>query len=88
MRCGNKAPQGSALRALLAPTRWADGDAAMMCAATWQIIYSYVMLPQTLPRSYVRFLDRMAGFDSWLVPVARVRRSSGLLLLCACAWTG
>jgi hypothetical protein len=44
----------------------------MICAATWQIIYSYVLVPKSLPRSYVKFLDRMAGFDSWLVPVARV----------------
>jgi hypothetical protein len=44
----------------------------MICAATGQIIYSYVLVPSSLPQQYVRFLDRMAGFDSWLVPVARV----------------
>jgi hypothetical protein len=44
----------------------------MMCMATWQIVMSYLLMPRTLPRSYIRFLDRMAGFDSWIVPVARV----------------
>lgn len=89
VRCGNKAPASSALRRALAPTRWEDGDAVMMCIATWQIIYSYVLLPQTLPRGYVRFLNRMAGFDSWLVPVARVRiRLLVRLLVAHAAYVG
>ena len=73
VRCGNKAPPGGALHAALAPTRWRHGDVAMMCAATWQILFAYIMVPQSLPGSYIRFLDRMAGFQSWLVPVVRVR---------------
>jgi hypothetical protein len=72
VRCGNKGPSGSLIHLGLTPTRWHHGDAVMICAATWQIIYSYVLVPKSLPRSYVKFLDRMAGFDSWLVPVARV----------------
>jgi hypothetical protein len=76
VRTGNKAPAGSLLRRALALTRWRHGDSAMMCASTWQILYSYLMMPSTLPRGYIKFLDRMAGFDSWLIPVARVRCSS------------
>jgi hypothetical protein len=73
IRCGNKAPEDTWLHKALVATRWKHGDSAMMCAATWQILFSYLMMPTTLPKGYIKFLDRMAGFDSWLIPVARVR---------------
>ncbi|KAL4452113.1 hypothetical protein ABPG75_007775 [Micractinium tetrahymenae] len=61
IRCGNL-PQAHPLkRALLAPTRWRHGDVALMCLSTAQIGYSWIALPQTLPPSYVRFLDRHGG---------------------------
>ena len=48
-------------RRLLAPTRWRHGDTALMCVATSQIGYSWIMRPSTLPSSYVRFLNRHGG---------------------------
>lgn len=71
VRCGNEPDAPAAVRAALSPTRWRHGDAVLMCAASWQIIYAYVMMPATLPPSYIRFLNKMAGFDSWLVPVVK-----------------
>jgi hypothetical protein len=72
VRVGNKPSASAAVKKMLAPSRWRHGDTALMCASAWQIIYCYVMMPQTLPPSFIRFLDKMAGFDQWLVPVARV----------------
>ena len=59
IRTGNRA--GSPLlRALLAPTRMAHGDALLMCACCSQIIYAFIMHPETLPPSYVRFIQKQA----------------------------
>lgn len=33
-------------RQLLAPTRWQHGDVALMCVATAQLAYSWIVLPQ------------------------------------------
>jgi hypothetical protein len=37
-----------------------------MCAAAAQIIYSFIMMPSTLPRSYVRFITRHAAKEPWV----------------------
>jgi hypothetical protein len=60
-RCGNLPEAHPTKRALLAPTRWRHGDVALMCLATSQIGYSWIALPQTLPTSFVRFLDKHGG---------------------------
>ncbi|KAG1660912.1 hypothetical protein FOA52_007952 [Chlamydomonas sp. UWO 241] len=54
------------LRALLAPTRMQHGDTIMMCAAASQIVYSFLMMPSTLPRSYVRFISKQSGKEPWV----------------------
>ena len=41
--------------------RWKHGDTALMCLATSQIGYSWIVLPQTLPPGYVRFLNQHGG---------------------------
>ena len=60
---------------LLAPTRWKHGDTALMCLATSQIGYSWIMRPSTLPSSYVNFLNRHGGRELWHYAAVRVRRS-------------
>lgn len=37
VRCGNKPAAHPALRAALAPTRWAHGDTALVCMSTVQV---------------------------------------------------
>lgn len=61
VRCGNKASAHPLLRKALAPTRWQHGDTAIMCASTVQLAYSWLFLQQTLPTSYVRFLNKHGG---------------------------
>ncbi len=58
---------------LLAPTRWKHGDTALMCLATSQIGYSWIMRPSTLPPSYVHFLNRHGGREMWHYEAVRVR---------------
>jgi len=64
----------SAAHAALAPTRWAHGEAVLMCLAASQILYSFAMLPDTLPPAYVHFIVR-AGARA---PLACSRRVTGL----------
>ncbi|KAK9821013.1 hypothetical protein WJX74_000943 [Apatococcus lobatus] len=61
IRCGNTSESHPLLRRLLTPTRWKHGDTALMCLATSQIGYSWIVLPQTLPPGYVRFLNQHGG---------------------------
>ncbi|KAI3438019.1 hypothetical protein D9Q98_000462 [Chlorella vulgaris] len=61
VRCGNLPDAHPIKRRLLAPTRWRHGDVALMCLSTAQIGYSWIALPQTLPISFVRFLDKHGG---------------------------
>lgn len=46
---------------LLTPTRFAYGDVVLMCLATAQLGYSWVILPSTLPGSYIKFLNTHGG---------------------------
>jgi hypothetical protein len=73
VRVGNKPTAPPVVYKLLAPTRWQHGDTALMCISSWQILSCYLVEPDALPRAFVRFLDKMAGFEHWLVPLARVR---------------
>lgn len=60
IRCGNKVTTQEWLHTLLAPTRMTHGDTLLMCLASSQIIYSFVVIPKTMPRSYVNFINRHA----------------------------
>ena len=72
IRCGNKPDAPPAVRKALAPTRWAHGDTALMCLATSQICYSWIMMPHTLPSTYIRFLNKHGGRQQWHYNAARV----------------
>lgn len=61
IRCGNLPGAHPLKRKLLAPTRWAHGDLALMCLSSVQLSYSWMLLPQTLPPSFVRFLNKHGG---------------------------
>lgn len=70
------------LHAVLAPTRFRHGDTALMCAACSQIIYAFIMMPQTLPTSYVRFIRKQGAKDLYVWQGIRV---SSLLQLVSCS---
>ena len=73
VRVGNKETAPAVIHKALAVTRWQHGDTALMCIACWQILNCYLLTPTTLPASFIRFLDKMAGFAPWFIPLARVR---------------
>lgn len=73
VRVGNKQTAPVMVRKALNVTRWQHGDTALMCIACWQILNCYLLTPATLPPSFIRFLDKMAGFTPWFIPLARVR---------------
>ncbi len=73
VRCGNKHDSPPLVRKLLAPSRWQHGDTALMCAATSQLGYSWIILPQTLPPSYVHFLNHHGGKKLHHYAATRVR---------------
>lgn len=60
----NAKPSLGWLHTLLAPTRAAHGDVALMCVAIAQILYSFLLRPETLPRSYIHFLGKHAGQEA------------------------
>ncbi|KAF8072623.1 hypothetical protein HT031_000283 [Scenedesmus sp. PABB004] len=62
------------LHAALAPTRLAHGDTVIMCAACAQIIYAFIMMPTTLPASYVRFIRKQGAKELHVWQGIRVRR--------------
>lgn len=75
IRTGNKQQVRQRRRwlyAVLAPTRFAHGDTALMCAACSQIIYGFIMMPQTLPASYVRFIRKQGAKDLYVWQGIRV----------------
>ena len=72
IRCGNKPDAPPAVRKVLIPTRWQHGDTTLMCLATSQILYSWIMMPHTLPSSYIKFLNRHGGRQQWHYNAARV----------------
>lgn len=79
VRVGNKPTAPSMIHKALSLTRWQHGDTALMCIACWQILNCYLLTPSTLPPSFIRFLDKMAGFDRWFIPLARVRFDADVL---------
>lgn len=84
VRTGNHASAPPALRALLAPTRLAHGDALLMCACCSQIIYAFIMYPQTLPASYVRFIQKQAAKESYVLKGIQVSVRSSRALATPC----
>jgi hypothetical protein len=76
IRTGNK-PRAAArhplLHAALAPTRLAHGDTLLMCGAASQIVYAFIMMPQTLPPSYVRFIRKQGAKELYVWRGIRVR---------------
>lgn len=76
IRTGNK-PRAAArhplLHAALAPTRLAHGDTLLMCCAASQIVYAFIMMPQTLPPSYVRFIRKQGAKELYVWRGIRVR---------------
>ena len=71
VRCGNLPTAAPWKRTLLAPTRYRHGDVALMCLSTCQFGYSWILLPSTLPSSYVRFLNKHGGKDMWVLEAIR-----------------
>ena len=61
VRIGNKSSSPAALRSALAVTRWKHADVLCMCLASSQVLYAWIMMPHTLPVSYVKFLNRHAA---------------------------
>ena len=43
-----------------------------MCLSASQIIYSFIMMPSTLPPSYIRFLNKQAAKDPWVWKAVQV----------------
>jgi hypothetical protein len=80
IRTGNK-PRAAArhplLHAALAPTRLAHGDTLLMCCAASQIVYAFIMMPQTLPPSYVRFIRKQGAKELYVWRGIRVRLRAG-----------
>ena len=48
------------------------GDTALMCLSASQIIYSFIMMPSTLPPSYIRFLNKQAAKEPWVWKAVQV----------------
>ena len=61
VRCGNLPTAAAWKRKALFFTRWVHGDTALVCISTMQIGYSWIVLPSTLPPSYVHFLNKHGG---------------------------
>ena len=86
VRCGNKPTAHPWVHRALAPTRWRHGDTALMCLSTSQIGYSWIMMPWTLPPSYVSFLNKHGGKPHYLYRAAQVH--AYLTLLASTSWNG
>ena len=43
-----------------------------MCISASQIIYSFIMMPSSLPSSYVRFLNKAAAKEPWVWKAVQV----------------
>ena len=59
------------VRRLLAPTRYAHGDVALMCLATAQLGYSWIILPSTLPGAYIKFWNKHGGKSKYVMDSIR-----------------
>jgi hypothetical protein len=71
VRCGNLPTAAPWKRRLLAPTRWRHGDTALVCLSTMQFGFSWIVRPETLPPSFVRFLNKHGGKDLSIIEAIR-----------------
>ena len=71
VRCGNLPTAAPWKRRILAPTRWKHGDTFLMCLSTCQFGYSWIVMPSTLPASYVRFLNKHGGKEMYVLDAIR-----------------
>jgi hypothetical protein len=89
IRTGNK-PRAAArhpvLHAALAPTRLAHGDTLLMCCAASQIVYAFIMMPQTLPPSYVRFIRKQGAKELYVWRGIRVSLLDMQLTALVASW--
>ena len=72
IRCGNHLPRRHVLFSLLWPTRMQHGDVMLMCLSGSQILYSYIMMPHTMPKSYRHFLARHTGREAYVWKTVKV----------------
>jgi len=79
VRVGNKPGSPSWVRTALAPSRWEHGDTLLMCLASSQILKAWLTAPQTLPASYLRFINVQTNIDPLLHDALRewARRNHG-----------
>ena len=62
-----------------------------MCLSASQIIYSFIMMPSTLPPSYIRFLNKQAAKEPWVwkaVQVCHCLPGCGWLYRCGIPYLG
>lgn len=78
IRTGNRPAAPAWLRALLGPTRMEHGDTLLMCACCSQIIYAFIMYPQTLPPSYVRFIRKQGAKELYIYQGIQVEPAGDL----------
>jgi len=67
VRVGNGPGSPAWVRALLWPSRLAHADVGAFSVAVAQVLYSFFVAPETLPKSYVRFLARQSGKPGWVL---------------------
>ena len=72
IRCGNKKDASPIVRRMLALSRWKHGDTALMCIATSQLGYSWMLMPETLPTAYTNFLNYHGGKNMYHYQAVRV----------------
>uniref|UniRef100_A0A061S335 Transmembrane protein 135 N-terminal domain-containing protein n=1 Tax=Tetraselmis sp. GSL018 TaxID=582737 RepID=A0A061S335_9CHLO len=63
VRCGNKSDAPPIINKMLFFTRWEHSDVILVCLASSQLLPAWIVFPETLPRSYVRFLNLHGGKD-------------------------
>ncbi|MEW5320344.1 MAG: hypothetical protein WDW38_011423 [Sanguina aurantia] len=81
VRTGNKPDANPLVRTLLTPTRSAHGDSVLMCLASSQILYSFIMMPTTLPAAYVHFITKQGNKGEYVwraIQEQAIRNTSGL----------
>ncbi|KAI5069036.1 hypothetical protein GOP47_0015337 [Adiantum capillus-veneris] len=63
-RCGIKSEH---FGWLFHPLAWQHGDAALMCLSSSQILSAWILKPDSLPSSYISFLNKHGGKDTSIV---------------------
>ncbi|KAL2642605.1 hypothetical protein R1flu_010192 [Riccia fluitans] len=68
-RCGMKSQQWGWL---CRPLSWKHGDTFLMCLTASQILSAWILKPNSLPSTYVSFLDKHGGKDKRILDVIRI----------------